>query len=249
MAKSFLSDQTRELILGSVLGDGSLQIHKPYKSARFSFRHTVRQEEYFFWKVNQLKGISSEKCWWRQEKNSLGGQMLRYQSAALEELTDLYHLTHEHGKLVIRRKWLNMLTPLSLAIWWLDDGSLVSNGRKGVLCTDPFSYKEQKLLARYLLVVWKVRVSIGKTTRVWNNETREYYRLWFHSSEELKKFLAIILPFVKIPSMLPKVMLLYNDSKLQQRWISEVSELTGFSDSVVQNCVSEKKERWRAFRK
>lgn len=249
MIKSFLSDHTKEFILGSLLGDGSLRIHKPYKNAIFSFRHTIAHEDYFFWKESQLKEISSKQDWRREEKNGLGGQVLRYQSAAHQELTDLYHLTHEHGRLIIRRRWLNMLTPLSLAVWWLDDGSLVGNGRRGVLCTDPFSYEEQKLLARYLLVAWKIKVSIGKISRMREGVVREYYRLWLNSSEELKKFLAIILPFVTVPSMLPKVMLLYNDSKLQQRWISEVSELTGFSENVIQNCVSDKKRKWRAFRK
>ena len=247
--KSFLSDQTKELILGSILGDGSLCVHKPYRNARFSFRHSVHQEEYFFWKMSQLKEISSEKCWWRQGKNGLGDAMLRYQSLALPRLSELYGMTHERGKLTIRRKWLNTLTPLSLAVWWLDDGSIIANGRKGVFCTESFSYKEQKILARYLLTVWGVKVSIGKIVRLRSEVARTYYRLWFRSTQELKKFLLIILPFIKVPSVLPKVMLLYRDSKLQQRWISDVSRLTGFSESVIHRAVREKKAKWKAFRK
>ena len=111
MTKSFLSKQCQEVILGSLLGDGSLKIHPGYKNARFSFRHSVKQKEYFFWKVNQLKEISGDKNWWVQSKNELGGDRLRYQSLALESLTKLYRLTHKNEKLLIRRKWLNMLTP------------------------------------------------------------------------------------------------------------------------------------------
>src|SRR3989344_5449999 len=94
---SFWSDQCKKIVLGSILGDGSLKIQKPYKNARFSFRHSVQQEEYFFWKVKQLEEISGESCWWRQEKNGLGGAMLRYQSEARDSLTDLYRLTHKNG--------------------------------------------------------------------------------------------------------------------------------------------------------
>lgn len=129
MIKSFLSEQCKEVILGSLLGDGSLKIHPQYKNARFSFRHSIKQKEYFFWKLKQLKEISGEKCWWLQSNNELGGGKLRYQSLALESLTSLYELTNKRQKFHIRRKWLNMLTPLSLAIWWLDDGSLITNGR------------------------------------------------------------------------------------------------------------------------
>lgn len=241
MNKSFLSKNCKEIIFGSLLGDGSLKIYKSYENARFSFRHSVRQKDYFFWKISQLKEISGESCWWEQKKNSLGDAMLRYQSKALESLTELYRLTHKKKKFIIRRKWLNQLTPLSLAIWWLDDGSLITNGRRGVLCTDPFSYEEQKLLARYLYKVWNIKVHIGKM--------KEYYRLWIRSSEELQKLLRIILPYVKISSMLPKILLLYKNYDLQQRWISEVNKLTEFSFTVIEKYLNEKKSKWKNFRK
>ena len=247
--KSFLSDQCKEVILGSLLGDGSLKIHEPYKNARFSFRHSIQQREYFFWKVAQLKEISGESCWWEQEKNGLGGVMLRYQSIASEELTEVYQATHKKNRLAIKRKWLNQLTARSLAVWWLDDGSLITNGRRGVLCTDPFTYEEQKILAQYLLKVWGVKVAIGKIKRVREGKNYEYYRLWIRSSEELKKFLLIILPYIKVSSMLPKVLLLYKDSQLQQRWISEVSKATGFSEKRIEEYVDQKKTKWKMFRK
>jgi len=247
--KSFLSDRCKEVILGSLLGDGSLKIHKPYKNARFSFRHSIYQKDYFFWKVDQLKEISGNSHYWIQEKNSLGNTMLRYQSLALPVLTELYYQTHKKNKLVIKRKWLNEMSELSLAVWWLDDGSIISNGRKGVFCTDSFSYKEQKILVRYLKVVWGIKAAIGKIKRFREGKEKEYYRLWIRSSKELMKFLRIILPFVKIPSMLPKVLLLYKDSQLQQRWISEVSHLTGFSEKLIKKYIEEKKSKWLIFRK
>jgi hypothetical protein len=42
-----LSDQTRAILFGLVLGDGSIKIHKGYKHARLSFTHSVTQREYF----------------------------------------------------------------------------------------------------------------------------------------------------------------------------------------------------------
>lgn len=249
MIQSFLSDKCKEIILGSLLGDGSLKIHEPYKNPRFSFRHSIKQQEYFFWKTDQLKEISGEKYWWKQEKNGLGGAMFRYQSAATDLLMDLYKLTHKNNQLIIRRKWLNRLTPLSLAVWWLDDGSLVVNSRRGVICTDPFSYDEQKLLARYLLKVWGIKVHIGKIKRIYDGKAKEYYRLWIRSSEELMKLLRLILPHIKTASVLPKVLFLYKNLDLQQRWISEVVKLTGFSETIVKKYTIEKKSRWKNFRK
>lgn len=249
--KTSLSDRCREIILGSLLGDGSLKIHKPYVNARFSFRHSVHQEEYFWWKVGELKEISSENNVWAQGENGKdgwGGKKLRYQSRALPELTQLYRLTHKKHQLRIRRKWLNLLTPLSLAVWWCDDGSIIGNGRRGVLCTDGFDYDTQKILAQYIQVVWKVKVHVAAVGRKREGKREVYWRLWFRSAEELKKFLRIILPHVFVPSMLPKVLILYKDSELQQRWISEVIHRTKFPRDIVEKHLTEKKLKWKHFR-
>lgn len=250
MRKSFLLNESKEIILGSLLGDGSLRIHKGYKNPRFSFRHSISQKDYFFWKVSNLKDISGEKCFWELgEIDGFGGKKLRYQSLATEELMTLYNLVYKNGKFKIRRKWLNLLTPLSLAVWWMDDGSITGNGRKGVFCTDSFSYDDQKLLKRYLKVVWDLNVHIGKIRRKWKDNEKIYYRLWIRSSEELRKFLRIILPELKIEAMLPKFLILYNDVNLQQRWISEVSNLSGFSEKIIEKYIFEKKNKWKNFRK
>ena len=250
MKNSFLSKNCKDIILGSLLGDGSLKINDHYKNARFSFRHSINQKEYFFWKKNELKEISGENCFWKSEiKDGLGGQKLRYQSLTTPELTELYNLTHKKGVFKISRKWLNTITPLSLAIWWLDDGSIIGNGRKGVFCTDHFPYEEQKILSRYLKKVWDINVHIGKIIRKWANEEKIYYRLWIRSSEELKKFLRIIMPHIKVAEMLPKVLIIYKDRDLQQRWISEVSELTSFSKAIIEKYVAKKKNKWKNFRK
>ena len=245
-----LSNQTKEIILGMVLGDGSLKIHEPYRNARFSFRHSIVQKPYFDWKKNQLKEISSQNCYWLQkadQKSYSNQPKLRYQSQALESLTEIYSLTHKRGKLRIRRKWLNLLTPLSLAIWWMDDGSIISNGRKGVICTDGFDEKSVKVLANYLQKVWNVKVNLAPVKKPRDGKKEKYFRLWLRSTEELKKFLRIILPYIQVEQMLPKAVLLYKDNQLLERWISEIKDNTEFSGETVEKYVSIKKNKWKAF--
>lgn len=247
MRNSSLSKPCREIILGSLFGDGSLKLHKNYKNARFSMRHSQKQKEYFLWKVRELNEISGGQCVWLQKgKDGWGKDKLRYQSRALEELTKIYELTHPSGRFRIRRKWLNQLSPLSLCIWWLDDGSLVSDCRQGVLCTDRFSFKELIILVRYFRKVWHINFHIGRVAQ--HGRRSNQYRLWLRSSEELKKFLRIILPYLHVPSMLPKVLILYKDAQLQERWISEVCQLTGFGLKTVEACVSERKAKLAYYR-
>jgi len=244
-----MSSRTKEILLGSLLGDGSLKINPGYKNARFSFRHSVKQKDYFFWKAKELKEISGNSYYWEQKADGFGGDKLRYQSLSLESLTEIYDLTHKDGRFIINKGWLNILTPLSLAIWWLDDGSLIVNSRRGVICTDSFPHEYQKILASYLEDVWKIKTKILPITRVWKGKKREYYRIWIRSSAELEKLMDIILPHIKVASILPKVLFLYHDFKLQQRWISKVSTLTGFSEKIIQKYVMEKRSRWKNFRK
>lgn len=232
-----MKERTKEIILGTILGDGSLKIHKGYKNARLSFRHSVKQKEYFFWKTEELKEISSEKYYWEQNDGKL-----RYQSLANESLTEIYHLTHKNSKWDINRKWLNLLKPLSLAVWWLDDGSLVGDTRQGVLCTDSFKKDEVIVLSDYLMDVWRIKTRVSKVMG-------SYYRLYIDSSEELKKFLRIILPYIPVSNMFQKTILLYKDFDLQQRWISEIIRLSKFPQDVILKHWEEKVLKRKDFRK
>lgn len=244
MKTSSLSKEAQAVVLGSLLGDGSLVIQRGYKNARFCFRHSAKQRDYFMWKVSLLKEISGERCWHEQPPDGLSKYpKLHYCSRALPELTKLYELTHKRGKLRVRRKWLNMMTPLSLAIIWFDNGSIIGNGRRGVICTDRVPLKGQLVFCKYLRKVWGIKARVGRVRK-----GSDVYRVWIRSAESLKKLLRIVAPFAKVESVLPKLLLLYKDARAQKRWVSEVSAATGFPEEVVWKHLNEKKSRWRSFR-
>ena len=232
-----LSQQAEQSILGSMLGGGCLSLPKTAKNPYFQMRHSIIQKEYFFWKAELLLEIQRPVSSHQQIPDGYSkNAKLHFSSKNTERLMELYELVYKTGKKTVRRKWLNLMTPLSLLIWWLDDGSIVSS-RKGVFCTDGFSLEEIEILKQYLLVVWNITTHIGKVSRRQN----QYYRLYFYGVEELKKFLRIILPELKIKSMLHKFFLKYKNHDLQQRWISEVSLLSGFSDVEIREAIDQRK--------
>ena len=57
------------------------------------------------------------------------------------------------------------------------------------------------------------------------------------------------MPHIKVPEMLLKVIILYNDHSLQQRWISEISQKTGFSKAIINKYVAEKQSKWQKYQK
>lgn len=247
-----LSCRTRSVLLGSILGDGSLKINKSCINATMAFRHSIKQKEYCFWKRNQLKDDISSKNDINEQisknVNEFQKHKIRYQSRALPSLTYLFNLVTKKNKIHIKRKWLNLMDPLALMVWWLDDGSLVKNTRQGVFCTDGFLFKDVQVLQKYLKKVWKIETKIYSLKK-FNKDGNERFRLWIVSIEELKKFLRIILPHIPIYSMLYKVIILYKDSDLQQRWISEIVENTKFSRQQVELLVQKRKSEYKAFQK
>ena len=132
----------------------------------------------------------------------------------------------------------------------MDDGSLVSNTRRGVFCTDSCSLKEVKIIQKYLQKVWGIITHISKTVRSKKDgRTVVYLRLNIRSSEYLMKFLRIVLPYVSVKAMLYKFLLIYKDSEIQQRWISEVSSLSGFDKNSIQEIVNYRKSKLKVFQR
>lgn len=245
-----LSDQTRAIILGAILGDGSLKILNKYSNASLQIRHSETQKEYLLWKAEKLSEIATDKSVSVQQADGFSkNNKWRFVSKRTPALTELHHLTYAHNKLRIKRKWLNQLTPLSLAIWWCDDGSLIGyGGRKGVFCTDGFNESSVRILAHYLKVVWHIRVIVALVRRSRLGKQEQYWRIWIRSQEELKKFLRIIILYIPVPSMLYKTILLYKDSQFQQRWISEIVQLSHFSHTVIMAEYEKKKAKWNCYR-
>ncbi len=245
-----LSDQTRAIILGAILGDGSLKIQNKYANADLQIRHSEVQKDYLLWKANELKEIAGDRSISVQEADGYSkNKKWRFVSKRLPALTELHHLTYKHNTLRIKRKWLNQMTPLSLAVWWCDDGSLISyGGRKGVFCTDGFDEASVRILAHYLKVVWNIRTVVAPVGRKRDGTQEQYWRIWIRSQEELKKFLRIILPYIPVASMLKKTILLYKDFQLQQRWISEVVSLSRFPLPVIVAEYEKKRARWNCYR-
>lgn len=245
-----LSDQARAVILGTILGDGSLKIQSGYSNANLQIRHSETQKDYLLWKADMLQEIARERGISVQKADGFSqNKKWRFVSRNLPVLTELHNLTYKRNKLRIRRTWLNQMTPLSLAVWWCDDGSLISyGGRKGVFCTDGFDEKSVRILSNYLKVVWDIKNIVSPTARIYKGKRRQYWRIWIRSQEELKKFLRVILPHIGTPDMLRKTILLYKDSQFQERWISEIVNLSRFPRSVILAEYEKKLARWTAFR-
>ena len=95
-----LSCHTRALLLGSLLGDGSLKTCSKPSNACFLFRHSFKQKDYFLWKRNLiLSDLSFFPHFFDSSFN-----FLLYRSLCLPSLSYLFHLVTKNNKFCIKRK-------------------------------------------------------------------------------------------------------------------------------------------------
>jgi recombination protein RecA len=120
-----LSDFQWDVVRGSLLGDGSLSApKKPHsKGVKFRLGHGVKQRDYLKWKMSLLSNIPGS--YWENE----GGDSF-WDSTPLPELHDLRRTAYKLGVKQFDEKYLASLSPLALALWYMDDGSLQIRGKR-----------------------------------------------------------------------------------------------------------------------
>ena len=223
-----LSERCKQILLGGLLGDSSLTLQKNYKNARYQFRHSVTQEEYFWWKFNNLSEIALPTPKYSQPDGASKNPKVNFMSRALPALTKIYNIVSPNGSKEINESWLSYLNELALLVWWLDDGSLVKDGQAGMLCCEGFEPSQSEILQDYLQSKWDIKTSVIAINRkstpggiVYTKDV--YYRLRLGNAE-LRKLFRLILPLLETPTMLNKFTFRYNDLNYHERWISTMKE-------------------------
>jgi len=194
-----LSGQQLQVVLGSLMGDGNLSPNRHGRSGtRFRLGHGAKQSAYLDWKASLLGNI---KC--SRTINAKGAVFADF--TPLPELSELHDAVYfGDGKKHLSWEYLKSLTPLALAIWYMDDGSftLRSKGRQErtqggsgriEVCVEAMSPGSRERLAQYL------RDTHGVNVRLRTAGTAQQAVLVF-STAGTERFQKLIAPYVH-PSM------------------------------------------------
>ncbi|MET8798992.1 intein-containing recombinase RecA [Nocardia sp. NPDC004568] len=121
-----LGGQQFQVVLGSLMGDGNLSPNRRNRNGvRFRMGHGSRQHEYLDWKAGLLGNIEHSS-----RINDKGAKFVDF--TPLPELAELQRAVYlGDGKKFFSEEFLKALTPLALAIWYMDDGSFTVRS-KGV---------------------------------------------------------------------------------------------------------------------
>lgn len=196
------------MIVGKLLGDGNISIEKG-RQPRFRFSHCLKDKEWVFWCYEQLKDhveLSFPKYRKVIDQRLKAGYSESYytQSKVGEISTLLREVWYPKGKKVLPLEFVNAhFSPLTLAWWYQDDGSLtISNStiRKIILSTNSFSNQENKKLIEILFANLHLSFSLDNQNR-----------LVIYDQKQILYFLSLVREFIH-PCMSRKVNIPKNNS-------------------------------------
>jgi recombination protein RecA len=160
-----LSEQQMQVVLGSLLGDGTLSPNRRNRNAvRLRLGHGAAQHGYLDWKTSLLGNLSHSV-----RVSGTGAKFVDFQP--LPELHKLRESMYIGGKKVVSEDYLKALTPPALAVWYCDKGSF-SRRTKGLLehtagdggrieiCVEAMSEGSRMRMRDYLNDVWQLDVAL-----------------------------------------------------------------------------------------
>jgi recombination protein RecA len=193
----YLSEQQRQVILGGLMGDGALSPSRSGHAARFRFGHGAKQVSYGDWKASLFANLNVSRS-----TNTTGAVF--HDMQPLVELGELREAVYVEGKKVFSDEYLKALTPLALAIWYMDDGTFTNRSKelqartlggsgRSEICVEAMEPATRQRLVAYLADTWGIRAKLGF------RGTRRQAFLQF-PKHETDKLHALVAPFVH-PSM------------------------------------------------
>lgn len=197
-----ITSQQRTLIVGSLLGDGTMRVGENAINANFKIEHGLKQREYVEWKYKILEPLvfTRVKMSYRYQKN--GEKYAKswwFRTLRHPLLTKIYKRFYKGngyktGNKIIPRNIKKDLNPFALAVWVMDDGSY--KNRKIDISTYAFSLSGIKILQKAFRDNFYIKIKYYK-------DRDKGYRLYCNQ-QETKKLIEIIYPYI-IPSMMYKI--------------------------------------------
>jgi len=197
-----ISPLQKSLIIGSLLGDGTMWMGKGAVNANFKVEQGLVQKEYVYWKYEILKSLvfTEPKISYRydlQKKKYPKSWWFRtIRHPLITQIYNQFYFSdgYKTGRKIIPESIVDELDPLGLAIWIMDDGSF-NKGRIDI-STYSFLLPEINLLQQTFKKKFEVEMN-------YYSDRNKGYRM-YSNLKETQKLIEIIKPYI-IPSMMYKI--------------------------------------------
>lgn len=207
-----LTERQRAVLVGTLLGDGHLETKDHGRTYRLKIEHSLKQRDYVHWKYLEFQSLVRTPPQQRDRLVELKGNRAMYSKFWFNTLSlgtfRFYAQQFYRGrKRIVPRLIRRWLTPLALAVWYMDDGSIKSAAHRTVfLNTHAFGPLDVQRLQQVLFQQY----GVGTTLREQPEGTQIYV-----GSGTVDVFLRTIEPFM-LPSM---------RYKLPQVWLTSLPKM------------------------
>ncbi|MBI2593146.1 hypothetical protein HYW44_00695 [Candidatus Daviesbacteria bacterium] len=151
-----LSEFQKQVLIGYLLGDGHLETWGNSKVARLKVEQSLEQREFVSW----LFEVFGEFV---KTPPKFKAKSIYFNSLSSKQFFIFHKMFYPNGKKVIPYDIETLLTPISLTIWFMGDGSIKSkecNGR--ILNTHGFTKNEIQKVIQTLSQKFSLQASIRR---------------------------------------------------------------------------------------
>ncbi len=173
----------KQVIIGSLLGDASLQKPKNGVNYHFSISHCLKQREYLEYKRQLLIPYSAEADMYSKldKRYNHVYTTYRFHTKSHPYLTELEKLFYTDRQKKIPLTLIEQIEPIAVAMWYLDDGSVAK--RTHSIASVCFEFEEVKEACEIISAKFDLNCYPHTDKRI------------FIASESDKKFISLIEPF------------------------------------------------------
>jgi len=139
-----LSNDQREFIIGSILGDGALLSNRHKYTGIYHEKRDITQIDYLHWKYDLLKPLITQF--------KISPTKVSMNSKSLFEFGELYNKIYQNGQKVFTSEIGKMLNWLGIAAWYLDAGTFYKTGHgsyNAELCLQGFDNKSISEICKF----------------------------------------------------------------------------------------------------
>ena len=163
-----LTPVQKEILVGSLLGDGHLETFNQGKTSRLIVVQSSKKKVYFQFLYDHFQNLIKTPIYTRvYQTHQCESSTLRFATQTSSVFTPYRDMFYTEKTKHVPLSIPHILTPLGLAVWYMDDGSIKSAQSKGVyLNTHGFSVSDIELLCdvlktKFHIDAWK-RPDSGK---------------------------------------------------------------------------------------
>jgi hypothetical protein len=192
------------IIIGSTLGETHLEKRDKGKGTRIIFEQSNKNVEYLMWfhKYLSIRGYCSNKIPKLHIRIKQKGEIFyhyrinSYTYSSLNWIHEMFYNKVENKYVkIVPLEIENLLTPLALAIWFMDDGSSLGKGAR--IATNCFTYDEIIFLCEVLKIKYDITATAHKCGKI------KGYIIYIHKNS-MNLFSRIIKPYL-LPSLYYKL--------------------------------------------